>query len=320
MHGDNSGVFQAMKQLAWFNERLGRIEKAGQWHERASRLRENMYRHLWNGRFFFHELPLNVPPADEFERERLSLSAAYDMNRGLMSVADCRKTIEEFQRRRKTTECFAEWFTVDPLYNFPFAVHGPGDYVNGAICLFTAGELAKAAFENGYEEYGWDILQRVRAMAERDGALYFLYDRKSAKSVNANLGPSAWGTASIISAIDEALAGVKDEGVKYEAIRFSPRWPATGINELRYFTGYEAAKVVVDVRYVLNDRGMRYRVASPAKKLDAHILLPKGRNAARILVNGKEQNFTRSSIGESGYVDFAIRGEGLYDIEVFLGD
>ena len=76
----------------------------------------------------------------------------------------------------------------------------------------------------------------------------------------------------------------------------------------------------MDVRYVLNDRGMRYRVASPAKKLDAHILLPKGRNAARILVNGKEQNFTRSSVGESGYVDFAIRGDGLYDIEVFLGD
>ncbi len=318
MHGDNSGVFQAMNILAWFNDRLNRSAKAMEWRGRAAKLKENMYRHLWNGRFFFHQLPLNVPPVDKFERDRLSLSAAYDMNRGLMSVEDCRKTIEEFRKRRKTTECFAEWFTVDPLYDFPFAVHGPGDYVNGAICLFTAGELAKAALENGYEEYGWDILQRVKAMAERDGALYFLYDRKTAKSVNANLGPSAWGAASIISAFDEALAGVKDAAVKYEAIRFTPRWPATGLKELRYFTGYEAANAVVDIRYVLQESAMRYRVASPARRLDAHILLPKDKTAARINVNGVPQQFTTSRTGKSQYADFEISGTGLYDIEIFF--
>ena len=238
MHGDNSGVFQAMNQLAWFNARLGRDAKAQAWRTRAETLKTNMYRHLWNGTFFIHELPLNVPPVDAHERERLSLSAAYDMNRGLMPVADCRKTIEEFLRRRKTTECFAEWFTVDPPYDLTFCRHPLGDYVNGGICLFTAGELAKAALENGYEEYGWDILRRVKTMAERDGALYFLYDRKTAKSINAQLGPSAWGAASILSAFDESLAGVRDTGVKYESIRFSPRWPVTGLNELRYFTGY----------------------------------------------------------------------------------
>lgn len=318
MHGDNSGVFQAMNQLAWFNARLGRSEKAKAWRARADVLKANMYRHLWNGTFFIHELPLNVPPVDAHERERLSLSAAYDMNRGLMPVADCRKTIEEFQRRRQTTACFAEWFTVDPPYDFNFSRHGPGDYVNGGICLFTAGELAKAALENGYEAYGWDILMRVKAMAERDGTLYFLYDRKTAKSINARLGPSAWGAASILSAFDEALAGVRDTSVKYESIRFSPRWPVTGLDEVRYFTGYEAAPAVVDVRYVLRPNGMRYRIQSPAKKLDAHILLPKGTTVAKVLVDGSNQTFTVSTVGESAYVDFVRTGTGLYDIEVLF--
>ena len=318
MHGDNSGVYQAMAQLAWLNGRLGRTAKAAAWRARADALRAAMYRHLWNGRFFFHQLPLNVPPVDAHERERLSLSAAYDMNRGLMPVADCRRTIEEFRRRRRTTDCFAEWFTVDPPYDFTFARHPRGDYVNGGVCLFTAGELAKAALENGYEAYGWDILVRVKEMAARDGTLYFLYDRTTATSINAALGPSAWGAASVLSAFDEALAGVRDVGVRYDAIRFSPRWPVTGLDEVRYFTGYEAADAIVDVRYVRRANGLRYLVRAPAKALAAHILLPSGAAAREVWLNGAPRAFETTAVGDSRYVDFETEGTGTYDIEILF--
>ena len=318
MHGDNSGVYQAMTQLAWLNDRLGRAEKAVAWRARADALKAAMYKHLWNGRFFFHQLPLNVPPVDAHERERLSLSAAYDMNRGLMPVADCRKTIEEFRRRRQTTDCFAEWFTVDPPYDFTFARHPRGDYVNGGVCLFTAGELAKAALENGYEAYGWDILTRVKKMAARDGTLYFLYDRTTATSINAALGPSAWGAASVLSAFDEALAGVRDVGVRYDAIRFSPRWPVTGLDEVRYFTGYEAANAVIDVRYVRRANGLRYLVRAPAKALAAHILLPSGAAAREVWLNGVPRTFKTTTLGDSRYVDFETEGTGTYDIEILF--
>ena len=318
MHGDNSGVYQAMAQLAWLNGRLGRTAKAAAWRARADALRAAMYKHLWNGRFFFHQLPLNVPPVDAHERERLSLSAAYDMNRGLMPVADCRKTIEEFRRRRQTTDCFAEWFTVDPPYDFTFARHPRGDYVNGGVCLFTAGELAKAALENGYEAYGWDILVRVKEMAARDGTLYFLYDRTTATSINAALGPSAWGAASVLSAFDEALAGVRDVGVRYDAIRFSPRWPVTGLDEVRYFTGYEAANAVIDVRYVRRANGLRYLMRSPAKNVTAHILLPSGTAAREVWLNGAPRAFETTAVGDSRYVDFETEGTGTYDIEVLF--
>ena len=318
MHGDNSGVYQAMAQLAWLNGRLGRTAKAAAWRARADALKAAMYKHLWNGRFFFHQLPLNVPPVDAHERERLSLSAAYDMNRGLMPVADCRRTIEEFRRRRQTTDCFAEWFTVDPPYDLTFARHPRGDYVNGGVCLFTAGELAKAALENGYEAYGWDILVRVKEMAARDGTLYFLYDRTTATSINAALGPSAWGAASVLSAFDEALAGVRDAGVRYDAIRFSPRWPVTGLDEVRYFTGYEAADAIVDVRYVRRANGLRYLVRAPAKALAAHILLPSGAAAREVWLNGAPRAFEATAVGDSQYVDFETEGTGTYDIEILF--
>ena len=320
MHGDNSGVYQAMNQLAWFNERLGRREKAEDWRARASRIRDNMYKYLWNGSFFMHQLPLNVPPRDDQERNRLSLSAAYDMNRGLMSGDDCRKTIDAFRARQKTSGCFAEWFTVDPPYAEPFGRHVYGDYVNGAVCLFTAGELAKAALENGREEYGWDIIKRVKALAERDGALYFLYDRKTAKSINPEMGPSSWGAASVLSAFDESLAGICDDGVRYDEMRFAPRWPVTGVDEIFYATGYEASKTLVTVQYVLRDEGMRYRLKSPARRLSVHMLLPKGRMAKSVLVNGVEQPFNVTKVAHSGYVDFVRAGEPVCDIEILFGE
>ncbi len=301
-HGDNSGAYAAMRQLAWFRRRLGDGEKAAQWEARAETLRENMFRYLWNGSFFIHMLHLNHEGADGREAERLSLSNAYDMNRGVTDLASAQAILEEYRSRRKTTKCFSEWFSIDPPYP-EFNGYVAGEYVNGAISPFTAGELAKAALENGREEYGWDILQRFMALVERDGAPYFLYHPDSRPQPEN--GPSAWGAASLISAVDESLAGVRDAGVNYDEIDFSPRFPVTYYRELRYLTGYEVTNVLVDVRYILKEEtGMRYDLYSPAKKIRGHVLLPRGRECRRLLVNGREQPFRRSVVGESVYADF----------------
>ena len=303
MHGDNSGVYQAMNQLAWFNRRLGNEEKAKSWEIRAKELRENMFRHLWNGDFFIHQLHLNHKGADDLENERLSLSNTYDMNRGVTNLEQSRKIIQEYMRRRETTDYFAEWFSIDPPYK-TFIGHKSGKYVNGAISPFTAGELAKAAFNNGYEEYGWDIITRFMKLVERDGTSYFLYDTDSAPQPE--LGPSAWGAAALISAVDEGLAGINDIGVNYDEIYFAPRFPVTHYTELRYITGYEVSGAMVDVRYILKDDGMRYDIYSPAKKLSTHILLPKNKACKKLLVNGNETPYTTVTVGSSVYADIDI--------------
>ena len=136
-----------------------------------------------------------------------------------------------------------------------FGPHKAGTYVNGAISPFTAGELAKGAFGCGYEAYGWDILQRFMKMVEKDGAVYFLYNPKGGNSTTAYLGPSAWGAAALLSAVDEGLAGIVNAGFGYDEIAFSPRWPVTPYRELRYFTGYESVGRYVDCRYVQTEEG-----------------------------------------------------------------
>ena len=311
MHGDNSGVYQAMRQLAWFNHRLGREEKAKHWEERAALLRENIFKYLWNGKFFIHQLHLGHAGLDERESERLSLSNTYDINRGLTDTQQARSIIEEYIARREKTDCFAEWFTIDPPYE-RFHVFQKGRYVNGAISPFTAGELAKAAFNNGYEEYGWDIIQRFMELAERDGTVFFLYHTDSNPQPEG--GPSAWGAAALISAVDEGLAGINDVGVNYDEIYFAPKFPVTPYTELRYLTGYEVSGALVDVRYILTEQGMRYDILSPARKISAHILLPKGRTFSKLTLNGQETAFALQRIGESVYADFEVQAEGKASI------
>ena len=301
MHGDNSGVYQAMHQLAWFNRRLGREEKAKEWEARAAALAENMRRYLWNGSFFIHQLHLGHDGLDALECERLSLSNTYDINRGVTTLAESRAIIEEYRRRRETTAHFAEWFTIDPPYADGFYTHKAGKYVNGAISPFTAGELAKAAFCNGYEEYGWDIISRFMELVERDGTTYFLYHTDSAPQPE--MGPSAWGAAALISAVDEGLAGIVDLGVKYDEILFAPRFPVTPYTELRYLTGYEVSKTLVDVRYIIKEAGMRYDLYSPARTVRAHILLPHGVTCGTLLVNGTAADYETEAVGESVYVN-----------------
>ena len=303
MHGDNSGVYQAMRQLTWLNRRLGREERASAWEKRAEALRENMVKHLWNGDFFIHQLHLNHKGADELEGVRLSLSNAYDINRGVTTTEQSRKIIEEYMRRRNTSRCFAEWFSIDPPYE-SFCRYLPGEYVNGAISPFTAGELAKAALNNGYEEYGWDIISRFVKLVERDKTIYFLYDPDSTPQPEG--GPSAWGAAALISAVDEGLAGINDVGVNYDEILFAPKFPVTCYTELRYITGYEVSKSIVDVRYILKDDGMRYDLYSPAKKITAHILLPKGRHCTGVFVDRRDIGYAITAVGESKYVDFEL--------------
>jgi len=63
-------------------------------------------------------------------------------------------------------------------------------YEEAALGLIATFPLA--AFKNGYEEYGWDILSRVIKMAERDGRINFLYSPYDEGAQNAT-GPSGWG-------------------------------------------------------------------------------------------------------------------------------
>jgi hypothetical protein len=110
----------------------------------------------------------------------------------------------------------------------------------------------------------------------------------------------------LVSAVDEGLAGINDAGANYDEIVFAPKFPVTHYTELRYLTGYEVTKAMVDVRYILTDEGMRYDVYSPAKKITAHVLLPKDKNCSGLWIDGYNTEYKIATIENSNYVDFEL--------------
>ena len=109
------------------------------------------------------------------ESQQLSLSNAYALNRGTLSHEQAVALIETYQARRAQNDgkIFAEWYSIDPPFTYGFGT--PGEYVNGGIMPLVGGELARGAFDNGFEAYGVDILRRYHAMIERDGGSYLWY-------------------------------------------------------------------------------------------------------------------------------------------------
>jgi hypothetical protein len=73
----------------------------------------------------------------------------------------------------------------------------------------------------------------------------------------------------------------------------------------------------VDCRYVQTEEGFRYYLRSPAKKIEAHLLVPPGKTPKTLRVNGAETPFTLATVGESRYVDATVTpAGGIADFEV----
>ena len=259
MHGDNSGYFEAFGLLARAHEHLGDPGRADFWYEQAAGLRERMNRTCFNGRFYTHFVKLTpVEIAGVEEAEQLSLSNPMAINRGVADHEQAVAIIDEYRRRQETSGAFAEWFSIDPP--FPDGIYGDeklvaGAYCNGGIMPLVGGELARAAFEHGHEEYGVDILRRyARLIAEKGETYLWYFPDGTLPSIETSTSPEAsatdgWGSSAMLYALAEGLAGVADEGACFRPVRLAPRWPAAGVDDAEVYLRYAASGAEVGYRW-----------------------------------------------------------------------
>jgi hypothetical protein len=283
MHGDNSGLYAACRQLAAMFRIVGQEAKACAWEAKAAALRERINRLCFNGKFYTHQIHLQPVATGVKEEDILSLSNPYDINRGLPTHEMAVRIIDEYQRRRalRAKTHFAEWFSLDPPYP-QFGPYPPNQYINGGIASFTAGELAKAALSEGREDYGVDILRRVAQKVAQDKAIYFLY---TLDGKNQGGGPSGWGAAAVISALVEGLAGIHDDGTLMNRVTISPRFAAAGIDRAQVCVAYGPSPAYMALGYEHRpiERLIDLRLAGVAETAHLRVLLPKGATSARVL-------------------------------------
>ncbi|MDD2710795.1 MAG: hypothetical protein PHV34_22670 [Verrucomicrobiae bacterium] len=317
MHGDNTGMFQACAQLAKLARYLGHVDYADYWASKALHFKQRLNEVCWNGRFFTHQVhidPIEVNGVEE--KSQLSLSNAYALNRGVLTPAQCASIIEEYRRRRQEAknEYFAEWFSIHPAfpdYSFHAKAYrgwliNRGWYVNGGVMPLVGGELAKGAFENGFEDYGLDILMRYYRMIAESGKTYLWYHPNGEPGVSSGstLATDGWGSAAMLSAYIEGLVGVKDEFKLLKRVRLAPRWAITEEKRINVKIGYDGVPFTYE--YLRNDHSIQISWEGPAEELDFHILLPAGFDRVETFLDGGMIRVERSQIRESRYVDFTV--------------
>lgn len=315
MHGDNSGFYMACRLLAKLFRRFDRLDAAEKWEEVAQGIKKRMNEVCWNGRFYSHQV--HIDPIGDLgveESEQLSLSNTYDMNRGVADPDQCRSIILEYMKRRESSSSFCEWFSIDPP--FPDGVfygwaYRTGEYVNGGVMPLVGGELAKAAFNNGFEEYGADILARYYDMISEKNQAYLWYHRDGRPGISSAENPGeygdtlptdGWGSSAMLSALIEGLAGVVDNGCCYDDVVLSPKWNLVGENKAYVCVGYAGrCNIEYHYEYFPHEQCLTIDFESNARSIFFKLPIPDKMCAHTVTLDGETISFHGDSVGLRQY-------------------
>lgn len=335
MHGDNTGLYQAFRQMARMYAAVGDAERQAACERRAERIRTNLNRHAWNGRYYNHWVPVTPLELDQGGVDgarAFTLSNAYALNRGILDQAQGASIVREYQQLRETLRAsyHAEWVAAYPAWPRGFASFQPGEYVNGGVLTIVAGELARGAFEYGYEAYAVDILNRLAGRLEErpagdDGrSRRFVPLRTLTTPLGGACGhkwsgiPDNWGSAAVLAALMEGLGGLRDEATVFRHARIAPRWAATPAGEAAATARWGASDGYVAYRWKHDaaERRIRLLATGSGERFDFSVLLPAGMRATAVTLDGKPLMFALRAIEGSLYADFSHDGplHGAIDI------
>lgn len=172
--GDNTGYALACDQLAEMYRYAGLESEAARFAQRANDIRSRLNALAWNGKFYRHFID-----EDSVVKRNLGVdmdsqiahSNAYSINRGLtyeQNVAIINTYMD--LRNNLPVGSPGEWYAIYPPFERGFGSHnGKWQYMNGGLAGHAAGELARGAFENGYESYAVDILDRLFDLGKKYG-------------------------------------------------------------------------------------------------------------------------------------------------------
>lgn len=327
-HCDNSGFYESSRLLAELYRTFGRDDAAERWEREADGVRRRANELLFNGRFYrhFHKLtPVDIPGVDE--EAQLSLSTPAAVNRGLAGHDEAVAILEEYRRRGRESDAFAEWFAIDPP--FPDGIFGDeklkaGAYVNGGIFPLVGGELARAAFAHGFEGYGLETIERYRRMIEETGETYLWYFPDGTPStIETSTSPDAqptdgWGSSAMLVGFLEGLCGIHDAAYSFRRVDLAPRWVAAGEQRARVHVSYEASGAGFAYEYQHDAAASKIRLMVEAADAEVrlHLLLPSGTRAAECRVGHRDVDIDNVQIENSTYAEAGVRVKEKETVEI----
>jgi hypothetical protein len=179
--GDNTGYYEACNQLAEMLEFCEEKEQGQKYRDRAKEILERIIALSWNGKYFTHfidEDPSVKRNLGVDEKSQIAQGNMYSANRGLshdMIVAIINTYLD--LKNHLPSGSPGEWYAIYPPFERGFGTHNSKwQYMNGGVAGHAAGELARSAYENGYEEYASEILNKLLTLGKENGnRVWFAY-------------------------------------------------------------------------------------------------------------------------------------------------
>jgi hypothetical protein len=248
-HGDNTNFIAQCRHLAEMLRLADRAAEGTEFEQLADGVETRLNALSWNGDFYTHwiaENPDYKPDVGVDMSRQVSLSNAYALNRGIAHQR-CVNILKTYQRIRSEMPASSpgEFYGIYPPFEKDFTRNDPGmvwEYCNGGVLTVVGGELAHGAFEHGFEEYGADILRRLRGIADRYRGYLPVTLRGKAVEVperafapvnidaafNATLGPGSQQVPSWSGDPQLNLEGMPVGEQTFQGVRFTV--PATATN------------------------------------------------------------------------------------------
>jgi hypothetical protein len=313
MHGDNSGMFQASKQLSKLFEATGNQEATKEWDLQGDLFRHRLNTVCWNGKYYSHFIPEEPVPAHikTDPINSIGLSNTYSINRGAPTremAASIIKTYQEIGEKAKN-HSVAPWFGIYPFIEPQFGGYVVGEYMNGAVLPLVGGELCKAAFQNGFEKYAVEQLQILNNILSKNNRQLPGCANNDGTAQKEAI-PDEWGEAAFVSALVEGLAGVVDKSILFNEVEISPRWYFAGVNETTVKVGYGNDGNQVIYKYEFNPKNNRVLVTTNGKfeRFTLRIPFPEKTKTATVSINGKKVTATTDNVNQSIYA--VVNGKG----------
>jgi len=307
-HGDNTGLVQALRMLATMEQRADNPDAAKTYHAQADAVQRRIIELSWNGHFFRHFVPEDptwkAPGVDE--ATQLSISNAYALNRGVLSAAMIQTLLATYYDRGQANKSITlPWYSIDPP--FPPGSYGlagrkgeiPGEYVNGGIMPLVGGELARAAFGNNLEAFGFDTLNHYAVLMNRFGGSYLWYYPTGQPGISGpdTLAVDGWGASAMLGALMEGAAGIVDTGFAFLATKISPRWAASAVREAFVVARYPAGSAYVAYRWQYADNQLTLQTTGTATFATISIPIPDAiPDAATLTIDGVVQDTNGISV------------------------
>ena len=179
--GDNTGYYEACNQLAEMMDFAGSSDRAKKYRDRGNDILNRLIALSWNGKYFTHfidEDPAVKRDLGVDEKSQIAQGNMYSLNRGLthdMNVSIIKTYLD--LRTKLPAGSPGEWYSIYPPFEKGFGHHDEKwQYMNGGMAGHAMGEMARGAYENGYENYASGIMDTMLTIIKKYGnRLWFAY-------------------------------------------------------------------------------------------------------------------------------------------------